>query len=100
MSVKGIILVSSLAAECDGDSLCLYGTWTGIITASMEAIRGRCVVGVACDGKRAIIVGGLTCASGGHEPLQLADVWEFHFAEECWVQARLYIICPASLSYL
>ncbi len=63
------------------------------MTASMQAFRGRSVVGVACDGKRAIIVGGLTCASGGHEPLQLADVWEFHFAEECWVQARLYIIC-------
>ncbi|EIE21271.1 hypothetical protein COCSUDRAFT_43570 [Coccomyxa subellipsoidea C-169] len=43
----------------------------------------------AADVERAVLVGG--CTNAGLPPsrkncLWLADVWEFHFAEQCWIQ--------------
>lgn len=46
--------------------------------------------GVASNGERAVIVGGWTNArphpKGAKKYLWLADVWEYYFAEDCWIQ--------------
>ena len=48
------------------------------------------VAGVASDGNRALIVGGWTTVRQPLKCVSLADVWELHVAEGCWIQ----VCCP------
>ena len=59
------------------------------------------VAGVASDGERTLFLGGWTTARLRTKYLVLADVWEYHCSEGCWIQVCFpYMAHPLFLLFL